>query len=58
MNDSDVWLNYPPELLTQAQQRAAAAEQEFLAKKPCDPDPYNVPLATVITRWWARKVHG
>jgi hypothetical protein len=51
----DVWNNYPPELLAQAHANEVLAEQQLLAVVPCDPDPYNVTLVTLILRWWTRK---
>jgi hypothetical protein len=52
----DIWTNYPPAILAQAHQSALLAEQQLLSLRPCNPDPYNAPVATIILRWWARRM--
>lgn len=52
------WNDYPPELLVEADQRRAEAEQNMLNAPVLDPDPYNVSLTVLLSRWWNRKRHG
>ena len=53
--ETDIWNDYPQDLLTEAQQREAESERAWLNATPCVLDPYNLPLPQLIARWWQRK---
>jgi hypothetical protein len=56
MTDADdVWAEYPSEIVTQAQQSVVLAEQQLNSIQPCDHDPYNVSLVTLMRRWLKRR---
>jgi hypothetical protein len=55
---ANIWTDYPPELLAEADANRAAAEAALLTATPIDPDPYNVSLSVLLKRWWTRKRQG
>jgi len=55
---TDIWTEYPPELLAEADSYRVTAEAALLATPPVDPDPYNVTLSVLLKRWWTRKRQG
>lgn len=55
MTNTNIWDEYPQELLDEAEVSRTEAEAQLLNKEPCDPDPYNVPLLTLLSRWWGRR---
>ena len=55
---SDIWTNYPPELITAADDYRAEADAKLLTQPPLDPDPYNISFSELLKRWWQRKKQG
>lgn len=54
----DIWNNYPPELLEEAEQSNVAAEQQLINSGCEYTDPYNVSFGVLMYRWLERRQRG